>query len=49
MSAASGRAGDRLGRGLRSELDADGAVRALERVVGDVDGRRPVAPWTLDI
>jgi hypothetical protein len=48
MSAGSGRLGERLRRWGRSELDADRAVGALERLVGAVDGRRPVAPGALD-
>jgi hypothetical protein len=41
--------GDLFGDGHRGDLDPDGASGADELVaIGDLDGRRSGAPWTLD-
>src|SRR5204863_8203798 len=48
MSHRSGSLGDPLVLGRRGDLDADRALGAHERLVGAIDGRRPIAPGTLD-
>ena len=45
-----GSLGERVADRTADDLDADGAVRALELVaLGDLDGGRTGAPWALDV